>query len=568
MDNKFKFDISLSILNHLGRNLYRNFATVLGEAISNSWDANSKNVWIDIDYENNRFWIKDDGVGMDATDFQDKFLKIGYSKRKKEGMSSPKPFSRPYIGNKGIGKLALLSCAKRISIISRKSSEEDYVGGIIDNDELDRVITDDVSAQKYSLKTIKRSLFDKEMLKGHTSGTIIYFERMNDGISKTGDFLKKIIALYFRFSLLDDGFNIYLNGELVTLESLQKIASNTQFVWNINDWKNDVYLDKYCVNVKEKIPISMSDSVTGFIASVQKPSHRNIHSTGEKIGVDLFVNGRVRETDILKHIPTSQIPESYLYGQIHFDNLDSDGIDRFTSSREGVLANDLMYKEFLSDLKKIVFKILDQWDELREKYDEDGDPDNIERESKRFKKAKSLYREVAKEYTDDSKGRNDNNNFIKDLTADAAFNTDSYAQCFISENLLRRYIKDNGLILTGCGNVDLEGETCEDRYDSNTGATSLCEYCKGQRGKKILQKQKKDSGMSIKIRENEEEILMYLDYVDLAKIIDDSTLKKEDKSYKPLRNSVMHTSRLTAEAKTKLTSVFDNIVATVKRLLA
>ena len=84
MDNKFKFDISLSILNHLGRNLYRNFATVLGEAISNSWDANSKNVWIDIDYENNRFWIKDDGVGMDATDFQDKFLKIGYSKKKKK----------------------------------------------------------------------------------------------------------------------------------------------------------------------------------------------------------------------------------------------------------------------------------------------------------------------------------------------------------------------------------------------------------------------------------------------------------------------------------------------------
>ena len=51
----FRFEISLSVLNHLGRNLYRNFITVLGEAISNAWDADAKNVWIDIDRETSRF---------------------------------------------------------------------------------------------------------------------------------------------------------------------------------------------------------------------------------------------------------------------------------------------------------------------------------------------------------------------------------------------------------------------------------------------------------------------------------------------------------------------------------
>jgi hypothetical protein len=30
---------------HLGRNLYRSFITVIGEAISNSWDADAENVW-------------------------------------------------------------------------------------------------------------------------------------------------------------------------------------------------------------------------------------------------------------------------------------------------------------------------------------------------------------------------------------------------------------------------------------------------------------------------------------------------------------------------------------------
>ena len=77
----YTFNISLSVLNHLGRNLYRTFPTVIGEAVSNAWDANAENVWIKIDRENNRFWIKDDGVGMDSDDFKEKFLKVGYSKR-------------------------------------------------------------------------------------------------------------------------------------------------------------------------------------------------------------------------------------------------------------------------------------------------------------------------------------------------------------------------------------------------------------------------------------------------------------------------------------------------------
>src|SRR6202051_385063 len=103
----FTFEISLSVLNHLGRSLYRSFATVLGEAISNSWDADARNVYIYLDRSRNSFFVKDDGSGMTATDFQNKFLRIGYSKRKDGSSSSPE--GRPYIGREGIRKLALAS---------------------------------------------------------------------------------------------------------------------------------------------------------------------------------------------------------------------------------------------------------------------------------------------------------------------------------------------------------------------------------------------------------------------------------------------------------------------------
>src|SRR5260221_3162476 len=98
--NQFAFEISLSVLNHLGRSLYRSFATVLGEAISNSWDADAKNVQIYVNRNKNSFFVRDDGIGMKAEDFQNKFLKIGYSKRRDGKTTSPQ--GRPFIGRKGI----------------------------------------------------------------------------------------------------------------------------------------------------------------------------------------------------------------------------------------------------------------------------------------------------------------------------------------------------------------------------------------------------------------------------------------------------------------------------------
>jgi len=129
-DRQFAFAISLSVLNHLGRSLYRSFATVLGEAISNSWDADAKKFEIFIHRDSNSFFIKDDGTGMTAQDFQNKFLKIGYSKRK-EGTTHSLG-GRPFIGRKGIGKLALLSCADKVTVIS-KIEGGTYIGGTIDN---------------------------------------------------------------------------------------------------------------------------------------------------------------------------------------------------------------------------------------------------------------------------------------------------------------------------------------------------------------------------------------------------------------------------------------------------
>ena len=239
-ENNFTFELSLSVLNHLGRNLYRNFITVLGEAVSNSWDADAKNVWIDIDLENNSLTIQDDGSGMTSEEFQDKFLRIGYSKRATSGAMSP-GLKRPYIGRKGIGKLALLSCADRISVLTKTDSTT-IVGGAIDNRKLDEAITEDLKTSDYFLEPLSDEVRGKTT-NTTKAGTIVHFENLHTRIKNRIEYLDKLIALNFRFSLLDASFKIFLNNEEVTIKSLDQLIKQTEYLWCINQFE-DPYISR------------------------------------------------------------------------------------------------------------------------------------------------------------------------------------------------------------------------------------------------------------------------------------------------------------------------------------
>jgi hypothetical protein len=518
--------------------------TVIGEAISNAWDADAKNVYIYIFKKENSFLIKDDGTGMTSEDFQNKFLRIGYSKRKEGNVS---PGNRPYIGRKGIGKLALMSCADNITIISKKRGG-DYIGGIIDNSGLDKAITEDLTPGQYPLGEVELSAFN-DYTKDHEHGTIIYFKNIKEGIGHSPDFLRKIIALYFRFSLIDNEFRIILDGAPVTHESLASLASKTQFLWEINDI-NDPYLlglqEK--TTLKEKRKFSGQNGIKGFIASVEKPRDLKIITTDEKLGIDLFVNGRLRERNILRHIPTSRVVENYLYGQIHFDDLDDD-IDRFTSSRESIVADDPIYNELLYCLDNtIISKVLDDWDKWRRKWREDGDPEN-ENIPIKERKAGELYNAVAVDYIPPkgSTNRTIVNSWIEDLGYDASYNFSSYADCFISENLIRKYIEEK--------NIRLSPEAEKERN----------EWMKREKENKTK------GNISIDIRQYSD--LSYLDMAHLANLVDkqpgsQNCLPTDAKEYKPIRDALMHTALLTAEAKIKLKSVFDNIKGRVINLLS
>jgi hypothetical protein len=544
-NNQFKFNISLSILNHLGRNLYRNFITVLGEAISNSWDADAENVWIFIDKDKSSLVIKDDGLGMTSDDFQEKFLKIGYSKRKDGNKSKNR--KRPYIGRKGIGKLALLSCARKIHVLS-KTADTEYIGGVIDNSDLEEAIKNDLTPDEYKLDGLDKSIF-KEYINDHEHGTIIFFENIVDGIKNTPDYLRQQVALYFRFALFSKDFQIFINDIKISINDLDFLTKKTEFVWTFNN-KNDPFVISNLSLVKENVNLESKIDYTGFIASVETPRNLKIPNTDEKIGVDLFVNGRLREKDILRHIPRASLVETYLYGQIIYDELDDDA-DRFTSGREGIVADDPKFTALLADLKEKMAEILDKWDEWRLKHKKDGDPDN-KRLLPKERRSIELFNEVAIDYTlpKELEQSKQVESWVEQLSHEAKFNFPSYAECFISENLLRKYI-------------------CERKIPLTPEAEKVCSEIKEK------EKVSKNKGnISIEIRQLNSD-LSYLSMDELANLLDkvrdpitEAGLSRDAKEYKPIRDAMAHTALLTDPAKLKLTSVYNNIKARIQKLLS
>lgn len=393
-------------------------------------------------------------------------------------------------------------------------------------------------------------MFDKYS-EGLESGTIINFDQIEDGIKNTEQYLKKVIALYFRFSLIDADFNIHFNDEPITIDNLQGLADSTQFLWKVNQSTDPFVTEKLLPNshLKQSKTVDSQIIKSGFIGSVLTPSNLKIFTTKELVGVDLFVNGRLREKDILKHIATAALPERYFYGQIHCNFMD-DNKDRFTSSREGVKSDDKKFKEVLNELKSIIAKSRDDWDRWRVELRQDGDSENT-RITKKERKSRELFNTLADDFLpqDSSVNYDKVEEWIGKLANDAQFNFSSYGECFISENLLRTFITESGIELS---------------------AEALREITKF---KERESNSKNVANLSIPLRQGDFD-LSYLDMDNLANLIDkpqdpnkEAAIARDAKEYKPIRDALAHTALLTDLAKLRLTSTYENIKARIKKIL-
>ncbi|MFC2569327.1 MAG: ATP-binding protein [Schaalia sp.] len=584
MSQEHKFLISMTVLDHLGRQLYRNFITVIGEAISNAWDADARNVWIELDRSTQTLSILDDGHGMSSKDLDDKFLKIGYTKRGREGTERHSAKGRPYIGAKGIGKLALLSCADAISIASKTTSTEP-TGCLISNNELDRAITNDLTTEEVILGDAMPQAYNLLNKLPSNSGTALILNGMRTANS-SDKFLRSSIAQGFRFSLIDKNFHIYYNGSEITYKDLSRLTERTQFAWvfpNTNDDFTQLLNDatkttqntdpdnKYTIPT---ISFTHNDSngenraqqqlitVTGFIATAIKPRDLQIYGSNERATLDLFVNGRMRERNIIQHIPSSRVPEQYIYGQIHVNGLDRPGTDPFTSAREQVIATDPVYQKVLQLLKDILNKIYDHWDRMRVKLNQESDTTSsqFDRDTRSAKSlASDTMQRILKSLSEEE--RTHWKSITDELTSRASTMSKYYTLIFLTETFLRKLLNDNGYQTQDSLPPFIQNKLYDFPYKGKDGMN------------RIAKTRAKEADLGYKGRASIRKIDSDLDYLEFRELLSFCDKGPNGLSFKEiapelsnkvehivkLRNIIMHCCSFTSHGRKEFTTLYPKL---------
>ncbi|BCM24155.1 ATP-binding protein [Methyloradius palustris] len=129
---KYVLRFSHNIIEHLGLKLYQNKPTnVIAELVSNSWDADANNIWINLitntDGSPKSIIVADDGRGMDQTALVQKYLVVGKAKRAKGNPNETSIDGRMLMGRKGIGKLAPFGVAQIVELITVQNNKATWL---------------------------------------------------------------------------------------------------------------------------------------------------------------------------------------------------------------------------------------------------------------------------------------------------------------------------------------------------------------------------------------------------------------------------------------------------------
>ncbi|MBC1186224.1 hypothetical protein HII27_10910 [Kluyvera sp. SCKS090646] len=355
----YEMQVSLSVLGHLGINLYSNVAAVITETVANAWDADASEVHIKLTPD--EITISDNGFGMTINDMNSKYLTVGYQKRNnKDQLLTPK--GRLPMGRKGIGKLSLFSIAKTVIVESIKDGEQH--GLIMEVPAIEHAIKS--GAGRYYPEPLDASQVTV------SQGTLVTLRDLNRSrIPATASALRKKLAR--RFSIIgSNDFKVYVDGVEVTAKEREDLK-HVQFVWDLN---SGIDFLKECPGLITVTDISSALvesphfdpkwNIKGWIGSIKQPSQLNTPE-GNLNSIVVLSRGRLFQENILDDINDGGIYTKYLTGQLEADFLDTDeDEDIATSDRQRVVEDDPRYQYLKSLVKIALRKVAGQWSTLRE----------------------------------------------------------------------------------------------------------------------------------------------------------------------------------------------------------
>jgi len=363
-EKKYKVTLGMRIIQHLGISLYSKLPAILTEIVANSYDADATEVSININVEKHSIEIFDDGLGMNLEDINNRFLNVGYDKRREREMT-PK-FRRSVMGRKGIGKLSLFAIAKNIAVYTSKEGEKNAF--LLSDEKLSSNETE------YYPDVLDSSVIDFE------HGTKIILTDLKIKIENFKNNLRKNLSKRFSVIGRDEDFCVKIDNIPVTLED-RPFYKDVQFIWYLGEESLcDVNRKFNGKNVSKMIPLNnvvnkeKNYIVTGWVGTFLHSSNKKggtfLHSSNydkeEENIISVYANGRIIQEDILVVLKEHGIFAQYLVGEIDADFLDLGPVDISTSDRQRLIQDDDRYFDLKNFVKnEIIRPIGRSWGVLR-----------------------------------------------------------------------------------------------------------------------------------------------------------------------------------------------------------
>ena len=370
MSRRLEMTINLSVLEHLGLNLYSTIPAVLSEVVANAWDADASNVKVEFDKDAGQISIADDGIGMTRDEVIDCFLAVGYRRREIAGEVTPLHSRRP-MGRKGIGKLSSFSIANMVKVYTVRDGEK-------------TAFSMDVAKIKEAIRATNEgddrspSYFPDELQDwpaGLDSGTRIVLSELKQKATKmTHKGLRRRLAR--RFVVIGPRYEFNVKVDQKEIEPADRgYYEHVEYLWTYGDQSER--LDCFTGLVQDREPEDRTSAIaelssnagiqlTGWIGTVKSPRFLK-GEEGENLNrIAVFMRGKLAQEDVLDDFGQKEIYADYVVGEIYCDDLDSDDEDDIaTSSRQSLKYDDSRFEAVRGIVFQELRHIASRWSDWR-----------------------------------------------------------------------------------------------------------------------------------------------------------------------------------------------------------
>ena len=341
-----------NVVEHLGIKLYANKPTkVLSELVSNSWDADAENAWVEYGYDQGSqvVFVADDGHGMSMDDILNSYLVIGKPKRRKP--TDRTQGNRRPMGRKGIGKLAPFGVAKTIEVITaskgRASAFTLDLNGIQGQSGKYKPPFQYKDIPVADMAAPKDALFGEHVnrIKDRGQGTLIILRNltMNNPIDDTE--VAQALGRRLTVILLRDDFTVRINK--------RKIDS-------------DLALPNFDLRIPSEAGAYQTEQVdgkevrfwAGFVKAAEWPP--------EEAGVGVYAHGKLaQDRPFFFSARGKEVFQRYLYAVVEADWLDEQERDLVSTDRTALDWSDPIAKPLHDWGQKKVRQWLEAYTNLR-----------------------------------------------------------------------------------------------------------------------------------------------------------------------------------------------------------